>query len=735
MSEHTQSGSFLDELKRRKVYQATATYGAAVFVVWQAADIAFPALGLPPSLLRFVVIAALLGFPVAIGLSWTFEVVPQDAVDGRPSGPRSLARRPLLLTVGSVLLLGCVGWILLPGGAMALGDGAQVLVGDLKNETGETIFDGTLDEALRLSLVQSSRFSLLTPPRIRQGLGEMRRAEDAPLDERTAIELAVRLGVGAVVLPSLRRIGSQYVLEARLVEPATERTVASPTETASSPEGVLDALDRLARELRRELGETLGSMLRTPVQLRRATTVSLEALKAWSEGIRQSNAGRDQEASVLFRRAVELDSTFALAQAALGQWYRWNLNDPARADSAFDRALAHLEGVSERERLSILGTVAEWRGDREAAAVWFAALTELLPQDPVGWSRLGYVYLRLGRDEEAIGAYRRVVLIDSLNANAWANLATLHYGLGDLEAAVRLYERGFRLQPDLRTNPVLNEEYGHDLVLLGRFDEAEELYGLMLEGPPSKRARGLRSMALLRTYAGRYVEASDLLREAIVLHRAAGSAISEVRDRAFLTAAQLRLGRAEEATREIHAAVHVAVQNRVPPILLATLGVLGARNGQLKAAEELLDSATARSDGSIDDRAALEYLTGEVEVARGDPKLGLAHLEAAASLQGAGRTVRILSALAQARLAMGETEQAAALLEEAAGARGSDTSREDQEEWILAHYRLARLLQELGRTEDAQAAYERFLGLWSQADPELREVGEARSRLAELAPG
>jgi hypothetical protein len=217
MSEHTHTGSFFDELKRRKVYQTTATYGAAVFVVWQAADIAFPALGLPPSLLRFVVIAALLGFPLAIGLSWAFEVVPQDTADRPNADRRFLLHRPLLLTMGAVLLLGGVTWVTVPSGAMALADGASVLVADLKNETGDTIFDGTLDEALRLSVAQSSRVNLVDPPRLRHGLREMRRAEDARLDETTAIELAVRLGIGAVVLPSLHRIESRYLLEARLV--------------------------------------------------------------------------------------------------------------------------------------------------------------------------------------------------------------------------------------------------------------------------------------------------------------------------------------------------------------------------------------------------------------------------------------------------------------------------------------------------------------------------------------
>ncbi|HEX5786606.1 MAG TPA: hypothetical protein VFY03_00385, partial [Woeseiaceae bacterium] len=70
-------GRFLAELKRRKVYRTTAAYAAGAFIVWQAADIAFPAFGLPATAMQPVVIFAIAGFPIAIVLAWLFEVTPQ----------------------------------------------------------------------------------------------------------------------------------------------------------------------------------------------------------------------------------------------------------------------------------------------------------------------------------------------------------------------------------------------------------------------------------------------------------------------------------------------------------------------------------------------------------------------------------------------------------------------------------------------------------------------------------
>jgi hypothetical protein len=73
---------FLAELKRRKVYRVAAAYAAVGFVLWQAAEIAVPALGLPEWVLTFVVVGTLVGFPVAVLLAWFFEVRREEPSPG-----------------------------------------------------------------------------------------------------------------------------------------------------------------------------------------------------------------------------------------------------------------------------------------------------------------------------------------------------------------------------------------------------------------------------------------------------------------------------------------------------------------------------------------------------------------------------------------------------------------------------------------------------------------------------
>jgi len=90
---------FLAELKRRKVHHAAGVYAVVAFVIWQAAEIAFPALNLPDWTLTFVVAATVLGFPIALVMAWAFDITPQgvqraESVPGKRGHPVATLRRP-----------------------------------------------------------------------------------------------------------------------------------------------------------------------------------------------------------------------------------------------------------------------------------------------------------------------------------------------------------------------------------------------------------------------------------------------------------------------------------------------------------------------------------------------------------------------------------------------------------------------------------------------------------------
>ncbi|UCC72488.1 MAG: hypothetical protein JSV86_19335, partial [Gemmatimonadota bacterium] len=86
-------GSFLVELKRRKVYRVAVAYAVVAFVIWQAAEIAFPSLRLPEWTLTFVVVIALIGFPIALVLAWALEITPEGVRRTEPAGAE-LAEAP-----------------------------------------------------------------------------------------------------------------------------------------------------------------------------------------------------------------------------------------------------------------------------------------------------------------------------------------------------------------------------------------------------------------------------------------------------------------------------------------------------------------------------------------------------------------------------------------------------------------------------------------------------------------
>ena len=721
---------FFTELRHRDVYRTGAAYAAAAFVLWQAADIALPALGFPPSAMTVLVVAGAAGFPIALVLAWLYEVVPDRSRRPRPGAGRRLAAlgRSIPIALGCIGIVACggVAWWIVPHEKLALGEGGHLLIADFDNRTGDSIFDGSLASALGVGLTQSPHVSLLPRTWVQGALREMRLPEDAPLDEGTAVEVGLRTGVGAVLLPSISRVGDRFHLATRLVDPETGSTVVARSTTARGTGEVLAALDDLARQLRADLGESLGSLVKVRVPLDRATTASLDALRAWSAGNRHWAAGRQREAGLLYTRAVELDSTFAVAHSDLGQFFYWVRGNPVDGAEHMEAALRHSAGATHRERLVIQGKAAEWKGDRETAISAYRAAAEAHPRDPVIWGNLGYQYLRLGRHDEAIAAYEEAVAHDSLDANGWLNLATLYSAKGESARAVDVYEKAFALAPGFRTVNNINHEYGFTLIALDRIAEAERTFGLLIGGDVAQRAQGLRSRALLRVRQGRFGQAVADLRQAVTLTTATGSYVSDLRNRVFLIETLQISG--EPAERELEEARTVAIRQQVPSYFLSHLGSRLVQAGQLPAAREVLDSARARVDQGGESWAAVARLAGEIAAAEGDDATALEQFNAALAYRPDDRAARY--ALAVFNADRDKLAEARAQLE---SLLSPDRLIGDESlvPTILAHYHLGRLLEVAGRPEEAIGRYRRFLDYWGGSGLEV--VAQARARVSALA--
>jgi DNA-binding SARP family transcriptional activator/TolB-like protein len=407
-----------------------------------------------------------------------------------------------------------------PGGGGAVARGSEwVVVADFENATGDTLLDRSLTLAFADGLEQSERVSLFSRARVRDVLALMGRGgtgADTLVDESVAREVAERAGVRLLVIPSVSRVDTTYIISARVVDAVTGESVASEETRAAGRACVLAALDDLTRRVRRRFGEP-ALALRPATPLPPATTRSLEALRLFADASRAFNASDYGVAEGLYKAALARDSTFALAHASLGRLYAWVNRNP-EAEPHFERALALADSLPEREGALVRARVAGWRGDWERQIDLLRGLLLRHPNDAAARSELAYAYLRHGQPAEARALYTAILAADSTNANAWINLATAASGLHDYPGALAAYRRAFALDSSLETTQNLNNEYGGALVRAGRPDEARATFAKMLAKDPFSRMRGHRSLAYLALHRGRFAGAAEELAEACMEH-------------------------------------------------------------------------------------------------------------------------------------------------------------------------------------------------------------------------
>jgi tetratricopeptide (TPR) repeat protein len=352
---------------------------------------------------------------------------------------------------------------------------------------------------------------------------------------------------------------------------------------------------------------------------------------------------------------------------------------------------------------------------------------------------LGYSYLILSRNEEAIAAFRKSLQINPSEASAYINIATCYTSMSNYAEAIPNYLKAIEIHPNFLTEISINHEFGFTYVDAGEIPKAEETFRKMLSMPEaSKQAQGHRSLALLNMYQGRYSAAIEHLRDAIVLNKTANRILSEYRDRCYLTAAYKVKGMIDEFKAEITAVRQLTVDTQFSPGWLSIAAKMYARNGMTEEASQFLEEISARiSDHTAEsgfgrsgqgDRAAYNLIKGEIEIANKNYDDVVDLFLLANKLDD--RSELALESLAHGYVAQGNSDKAIDTYQELIGKR--QLGGEYQEYWILAHYQLGKTYEHKGEIEKAIEFYEKFLDIWRDADPDLPALVDAQGRLAKL---
>ena len=197
---------------------------------------------------------------------------------------------------------------------------SAIVLSDLVNDTGDPSFDSLVRQSISFEFERSGNLKVLPQGRVSETLSEMRRTADTRVTSEIAREIGKRTASAAYIEGSLSNAGSGYLLTIRVRNCTDGSLVDQEQSRAAGKDDVLKQLRRLTLRLQSKLAASLTTLQRTMVPLDAATTSSLEALKSFSAG-RQRYYESPGDGSLLFQRAIELDPEFALAYAWLGRSY------------------------------------------------------------------------------------------------------------------------------------------------------------------------------------------------------------------------------------------------------------------------------------------------------------------------------------------------------------------------------------------------------------------------------
>jgi DNA-binding winged helix-turn-helix (wHTH) protein len=318
------------------------------------------------------------GYRLVAPVAWRLEAPAGPLPDGRPTvversdaaadAPlesqataverfarwRTPGRLSGALAVVVVVIVAITGVMLTRSRAKVLTEQDTVLLA-FENETGDAVFDEAVPLATAIQLEQSPYLRLVSPGRIQETLQMMRRPADTPISRAVGMEVCERIGGHAVIVTSIAALGRQYVIGLEAVESRTGRVLARRQATTERREQVLGALQRAAGEIRLAVGESPASLATHSLPPVEGTTASLEALRAVRRGDLAIAQGQMELALTLYRDAVALDASFALAHSRLG-----SIAFGAERLAALEKAYALRQQVTFPERLEIEAAYHRW---------------------------------------------------------------------------------------------------------------------------------------------------------------------------------------------------------------------------------------------------------------------------------------------------------------------------------------------------------------------------------------
>ena len=629
-----------------------------------------------------------------------------------------------------VVGLAVAGWLLFSHKTHALTEKDTIVLADFTNATGDAVFDGALRQGLSVQLEQSPFLSIISDQRIQQTLKMMDQKPDAKLTPEIARELCQRTASAAFLEGSIAEIGTQFLLTLKAVNCRNGETLASTEAEAGDKNHVLDALGKTASEIRNKLGESIRTVQKFDTPLEQATTPSLEALKAFSTGTKIQLTTGDAESIAFLKRAIELDPHFAIAYARLGIAFT-SIGEPSVGAESTRKAYELRDRTSEAEKYFILATYyKEVTGNLEKAEQTCRLWIQDYPRSPMPHSYLaGAVYPPLGQYQKGVEEAREATRLSPDFPISYAFMMFNYIALNRLDDAKAAY----KLASEHKLGHLFYSAALYQIAFLENDSDGMERQVARSAGQPGEdELSGLEAETI--AYSGRLKNSQEASRRAMESAERAGEkeaaatylALSALRDALF--------GDADEARRR---AVFTMTRSSGRDVQYGA-ALAFAYTGDDGRALALADDLNKRfPEDTLVQSNFLPVLRAKVALIRGNGSEAVEILRAATASELGVTTastfgwtgMRPVFVRGEAYLAARQGGEAASEFQKILDHRGIVVN---EPIGALAHLGLARAYVLQGDTAKAKVAYQDFLTLWRDADPDIPILIAAKAEYAKL---
>jgi serine/threonine protein kinase/tetratricopeptide (TPR) repeat protein len=599
----------------------------------------------------------------------------------------------------------------------------SILVADFKNLTDIPLFDGTLEEAVKIGLGGASFINLYERSEAKEIAKKVSPDSEGKLDSQTAHRVSAREGISKFIEGSIDQEGTGFKLTVRVRDPVNPNDVKEYSKKINRIHLVLNAAAWVANKIRYDLGDFSANADKA-LRGETYTTSSLVAMNAYTQAQELQREGKDEGAIAGFLRAIEEDPEFGSAYLMLALAYH-NRGRYEESETYFQEALRRINTMSEREKFKMSSTYYMLAGHYQQAIKECSKWVDKFPADSMGFSNLAVSHYFARNYEQAKEVGQRIV---DLNPKRIYN----HYKLSSYALAASDFELAAReARIVIKDAPNLNEDYYDVYVNLalaniaqGEIYEAAKMYEeleMINPGGKSLASLGLADIAL---YEGRLSDAAGILEKQLELDRKEGRTD-------YLSSIWSLLAKAYLLSGKDALAIEAADQAITPAISEASMFAIALvyiQSGKEAKALSLAEKLSRRSRPEPISYAKL--IEGEIK-----KKNGKLH-EAITLFQEAQSTLdtwisrcRLGKALIEVESYWKAHSALDSCLERIGGVAfvfGDNTPT--YHEVAQIYYYFGRAQEGLSNIPAAIEYYRKFLTIKEKADPGIAEVKDARKR-------